>query len=732
MNEQDKLLISAYADGALSPDDAARAESLLAGDRACRAYLEDIRKISMSLSVVKDEQLSPDAEIQIIQRLHKETTYMKPNTWKTAATVCVTIVVAFLVMQNYAHRTLQGRLKDANVLFRDSIGSTLKYEPYYTNTSAASDKSSVKHAEGYVDSTVYSSGLMRDTMSRNAKSIGTDAKDAYGGVAPGVDTSVYFEAPVEGALILKSSFAGFGGENDKVSNDIGDQYSTATYANYQRGVSALDHQQYTPSYTEEYPFFNENEFLTTDQNPLSTFSTDVDTASYSNLRRYLTRNQVPPQDAVRLEEMINYFSYNYPNPKNGEPFSITTDLAVCPWAQKHLLLRIGLKGRVPDEETLPASNLVFLIDVSGSMQDGNKLPLLKEGFKMMVRQLRPEDRVSIVVYAGYAGKVLDTTSGYDKDAIINAIDNLQAGGSTAGNEGIQLAYRTARESFIRGGNNRVILATDGDFNVGLSDIGALTRMIEDKRREGVFLTILGVGNGNYKDDRLQALADKGNGNYFYLDSIREAQKVLVHELGSTLFTIAKDVKIQVEFNPSQVKAYRLLGYEKRIMAKQDFNNDAKDAGEIGAGHTVTALYELVPPGVDDVPVSVDDLKYARTRPSFGAEVLTVKLRYKEPDGNVSKLITKGVGKSWLQLEPSGDFAWSAAVAEFGMLIKASSSRARASFDHVLKAARAAKGDDRSGQRQEFIDMVETARDIVPESNGRINFKSEKREERRED
>ncbi|MEI8011789.1 MAG: von Willebrand factor type A domain-containing protein [Candidatus Omnitrophota bacterium] len=724
MNEHDKLLISAYVDGALSPEDAVRAKQLLAGNPACRAYYDDIRKLSISLSVVKDEQLSPDAEIQIIQRLHKETTYMKPKTWKTAATVCVILIITALALQTYAKRGIQGRLKqatndigdqysakpksdgrlrDRNVKRPDNTGSTLQYDAYYTNTSVLTDKSSTRRASGYVDATVYSSGLMRDT-----RVIGTDVNnDSWGGESPAV--------------------------TQKAKHEINDQYAMASAANYKGFLNKSpipDQYQYNiPSNTEEYPFFNENEFLTTDQNPLSTFSTDVDTASYSNLRRYLTQNQVPPQDAVRLEEMINYFSYNYPNPKNGEPFSITTDLAVCPWAKKHLLLRIGLKGRVPDEEKLPASNLVFLIDVSGSMQDNNKLPLLKEGFKMMVRQLRPEDRVSIVVYAGYAGKVLDTTSGYDKEAILSAIDNLQAGGSTAGNEGIQLAYRTARESFIRGGNNRVILATDGDFNVGISDIGLLTNMIEEKRQEGVFLTILGVGNGNYKDDRLQSLADKGNGNYFYLDSIREAQKVLVHELGSTLFTIAKDVKIQVEFNPSQVKAYRLLGYEKRVMAKQDFNNDAKDAGEIGAGHTVTALYELVPPGVNDVPVSVDELKYSRTQPSFGEEVLTVKLRYKEPDGNVSKLITKPVGKGWLQMEPSGDFAWAAAVAEFGMLVKDSASRSKASFDHVLKATKSAKGDDRSGQRQEFIDMVETAQNLVPENSGQINFKGGNQDER---
>jgi Ca-activated chloride channel family protein len=481
--------------------------------------------------------------------------------------------------------------------------------------------------------------------------------------------------------------------------------------------------QYAGSNTEEYAKVEENKFLTAADNPLSTFSIDVDTASYSNIRRYLTNNQLPPKDAARIEEMVNYFSYDYPQPKDGEPFSVTTNLAVCPWNKAHQLLRIGLKGKTPDASKLPPSNLVFLIDVSGSMQDANKLPLLKEGFKMMVRQLRPEDKVSIAVYAGNAGKILEPTSGADKNKILWAIDQLQAGGSTAGGEGILLAYQLAKDSFIKGGNNRVILATDGDFNVGVSNTGDLTRIIEEKRKDGIFLTILGFGEGNIKDSRLVQLADKGNGNYYYIDNSKEAKKVLVTELGSTLFTIAKDVKVQIEFNPAQVKAYRLIGYEKRMLAKEDFNNDQKDAGEIGAGHTVTALYEVVPASSTESFGNVDNLKYQeKVQPVVSNEVMTVKLRYKEPDKDVSKLITQAITKSDIKDEPTGDFAFASAVAEFGMLLRGSEFKADSSYDHVKKTAKASLGDDKFGFRAEFVTLVETAETLDNSGSGNIQFK----------
>ena len=344
--------------------------------------------------------------------------------------------------------------------------------------------------------------------------------------------------------------------------------------------------------TEQYNRIYDNEFLMAKDNPLSTFSIDVDTASYSNIRRFLNNNQLPPKDAVRIEEMINYFSYDYPQPKENEPFSVTTEVAACPWNKDHQLVLIGLQGRNVETANLPPSNLVFLLDVSGSMQDTDKLPLIKSAFRLLVDQLRPQDRVSIVVYAGSSGLVLDSTPGDQKQVILQAIDSLNAGGTTAGGEGIKLAYEIAKKNLMKDGNNRVILATDGDFNVGVSSDGDLIRMIEEKRNDGIFLTILGFGMGNYKDAKMEQLADKGNGTIAYIDNLLEAKKVFVSGLSGTLLTIAKDVKIQVEFNPTKIKAYRLIGYENRMLKKEDFNDDKKDAGEIGAGHSVTALYEI--------------------------------------------------------------------------------------------------------------------------------------------
>ncbi|MCB0076474.1 MAG: VWA domain-containing protein [Anaerolineales bacterium] len=469
-----------------------------------------------------------------------------------------------------------------------------------------------------------------------------------------------------------------------------------------------------PDYnTEEYDRIYENPFLAAQSNPLSTFSIDVDTASYSNSRRFINSSQLPPPDAVRIEEFINYFDYDYPQPDGEQPFSVNTELSVAPWNPSHYLVQIGIQGVDVATEDLPPSNLVFLLDVSGSMNDANKLPLVKQGFRLLVDQLTERDRVAIVVYAGSSGLVLPPTSGADKATIMAAIDNLDAGGSTAGGEGIQLAYDVAQESFIDGGNNRVVLATDGDFNVGPSSDGELVRLIEEKREAGVFLSILGFGTGNYKDSKMEQLADKGNGNYAYIDGIREAEKVLVSEMAGTLLTIAKDVKIQVEFNPAKVQGYRLIGFENRLLAKEDFNDDTKDAGELGAGHTVTALYELVPVGVE-MPTGVDDLIYQESNISEAAqqsnELMTVKLRYKQPDGDTSQLISQPVLEGELPLDSaSDDFRFAAAVAEFGMLLRDSEHKGTASFDHVLSMAEGAKGPDLAGYRAEFITLVQTAR-----------------------
>ena len=467
--------------------------------------------------------------------------------------------------------------------------------------------------------------------------------------------------------------------------------------------------------TEDYDRIVENRFLTATQNPLSTFSIDVDEAAYSNIRRYINNGSIPPAGAVRIEEMINYFDYTYPQPTNDEPFSVNTELSECPWNSQHRLVHIGIQGKEVPLQNLPNANIVFLIDVSGSMEEPNKLPLVKASMNLLADQLRADDKVAIVVYAGNAGLVLPATSGANKIAIKEAIDQLQAGGSTAGGEGIRLAYKVARESFIKGGNNRIILATDGDFNVGISSEDELVSLIEKERKSGIFLSVLGYGMGNYKDSQMQQLADKGNGNHSYIDNINEARKVLVSEFGSTLFTIAKDVKIQIEFNPAKVQAYRLIGYENRVLAAEDFNDDQKDAGELGSGHTVTALYEVIPTGVkSDFIAKVDDLKYQtvkNTAPvtSGGNELMTIKLRYKKPDGDVSKLIVHPVSDSHLALANTSDnFRFSAAVASFGMLLRNSEFKQNASFPQVISLAKSAKGADTNGYRQEFINLVQAA------------------------
>jgi Ca-activated chloride channel family protein len=467
---------------------------------------------------------------------------------------------------------------------------------------------------------------------------------------------------------------------------------------------------------ESYDKFIDNPFHLTAAAPLSTFSSDVDTASYANVRRFLNQNTLPPKDAVRIEEMLNYFAYqDAPPPKTGEhPFAVHVEVADCPWNARHRLARIGIAARPIDRDQRPASNLVFLVDVSGSMHEPNKLPLVQWSLQRLVEQLGENDQVSIVVYAGASGLVLPPTSCVHKAAIVSAIAELRAGGSTNGGAGIQLAYDIAAQHFIKNGTNRVILATDGDFNVGVSNQEELVRLIEAKARSGVFLSVLGYGMGNIKDSNLEKLADKGNGHYAYIDSPREAFKVLIEEMGSTLVTIAKDVKIQVEFNPARVGAFRLIGYENRIMAHQDFNDDTKDAGELGAGHHVTALYEIVSPGkVGDLP-GIDPLKYTKnesaTAPSN--ESFTVKLRYKQPDGGASRLLELGVtdqGRSFAQA--SDDLKFAAAVAGFGMLLRGSADTGSLTYPGVLAIAEATLTDDRSGYRREFVAAVRQAQEL---------------------
>ena len=472
----------------------------------------------------------------------------------------------------------------------------------------------------------------------------------------------------------------------------------------------------TENYDDEsYDNFLENPFESPKTAPLSTFSIDVDNASYTNVRRFINNGQVVPKDAVRVEEMVNFFKYKYPQPLRENPFSINTEYSDCPWNSNNKLVRIGLQGKIIETDNLPASNMVFLIDVSGSMSDINKLPLLKESLKILVKQLRNEDKISMVVYAGAAGLVLPPTSGKDKKTIIDALDKLQSGGSTAGGAGIELAYKVAQENFIKGGNKRVILATDGDFNVGSSSDTDMQTLIEEKRKSGVFLTCLGYGMGNYKDSKLETLADKGNGNYAYIDNIQEANRFLGKEFKDSMFAIAKDVKIQIEFNPKHVQAYRLIGYENRKLRDEDFTNDTIDAGELGSGHTVTALYEIIPRGVkSDLYNEPTDLKYSvMAEPSsknYSEELATIKFRYKKPDGDKSIEIGAIIANKASNLQStSEDFKFCASVAWFGLKLRDSKLVVNKSNDAILELANQGLTNDFEGYRAEFIRLIENVR-----------------------
>lgn len=509
-------------------------------------------------------------------------------------------------------------------------------------------------------------------------------------------------------------FTGYGTKKDMASKSMAMPASAGMA--YESGRSF---QRFNNNFnTEGYASVNENGFKNVMNNPLSTFSIDVDNASYTNIRRFINNGELPPADAVRVEEMINYFKYDYPEPRGEHPFSVYTEMAVCPWNRNHRLLHVGLRGKSIDKSSLPPSNLVFLIDVSGSMGDPNKLPLLKSAFGLLVNELREQDKVAIVVYAGAAGLVLESTPGNRKEKIMAAIENLESGGSTAGGAGLKLAYAEAERNYIKGGNNRIILATDGDFNVGESSNGGMERLVEEKRELGVFITVLGFGMGNVKDDKMEIIADKGNGNYSYIDNLQEARKVLVREFGGTLFTIAKDVKFQIEFNPAKVQSYRLIGYENRLLNDEDFNDDTKDAGEMGSGHNVTALYELVPADSDERIPSVDPLKYQKSTININneynssSEYLTIKLRYKKPDGKTSMLLEKPVRGYINDIEDASDnLRFAAAVSEFGMILRNSEFKASSTLEGAAKLARSAKGFDEDGYRSEMIRLIDTVKDM---------------------
>ncbi len=483
----------------------------------------------------------------------------------------------------------------------------------------------------------------------------------------------------------------------------------------QISISEADYDQLK---NEEYSQFTENKFQLAKTEPLSTFSVDVDAASYSNMRRFINRGSLPEKDAIRIEELVNYFSYNYPEPTGTDPVKISAEVGNCPWNSQNRLVKIGLKARNMAGDNLPASNFVFLIDVSGSMHGATRLDLVKSSLKLLVNNLREKDRVAIVVYAGAAGEVLPSTSGKDKQKIKEALENLSAGGSTAGGAGIQLAYKIAKKNFIKSGNNRIILCTDGDFNVGVSSNDGLQKLIEEERKSGVFLSILGYGMGNYKDNKMQTLAQAGNGNHAYIDNLQEANKVLVNEFGATMYTVAKDVKLQIEFNPSKVQAYRLVGYETRLLNKEDFNDDTKDAGEMGAGHTVTAFYEVIPVGVKSKLLgNVDPLKYQKEiktdLSSYGLhpDLLTVKLRYKQPNSDTSKKIEVPLIDSNSD-NVSDDFRFASAVAMFGQLMKDSQYKGTGSYDKAIALAQKGFGSDEQGYRREFVRLMETAKGLA--------------------
>ena len=499
--------------------------------------------------------------------------------------------------------------------------------------------------------------------------------------------------------------------SDEVSNRA---ISSKQMAVRSLGMPALIYDRYANR--EEYSHNAENRFKSPVKDPLSTFSIDVDAASYSNIRRFINQGEMPPKDAVRIEEMINYFNYNYPKPTGNDPVRITTEVGICPWNKTHRLVQIGLKAREIENQNLPASNFVFLIDVSGSMFGPTRLELVKSSLRLLVNNLREKDRVAIVTYCGDARVALPSTPGNEKQKIKDALETLTAGGSTAGGAGIKEAYRIAQKNFIAQGNNRIILCTDGDFNVGASSETELENLIESKRKSGIFLTVLGYGMGNYKDNKMQILAQKGNGNHAYIDNIQEANKVLVNEFGSTMYAVAKDVKLQVEFNPAKVQSYRLVGYETRILNDEDFNDDTKDAGEMGAGHTVTALYEIIPTGISgNIPGSIDPLKYQtetniNTQTSNSSELLTVKLRYKTPEEEKSKKIEKSVtdmGKD----NVSPDFRFASAGAMFAQLLKDSDFKGEATYDKVIETANKGLSFDPEGYRAEFVRLVQSAKGL---------------------
>jgi len=689
-------VLTAYALGELEGDERKEVERHLAQHAEARTHVEEIREtaglITKELSREPANGLTGEqrAKIATISRSRPSRFLRRLTVFAAAAVVlivvtCVAIVVASNLIPYGSKRPASEDLAKAPAENASQWRSEIKVMPAQTPEGAAGRPSRLPA------STTIAAGNYDKSLVENSRSSGTILV---------FDTS---GNPVEAELIEELVEC-----EEEEALDIDDGFI--------HGVQDVP----TEFHTEQYENIVENDFLAAALNRLSTFSIDVDTASYSNVRRFLNQGRLPPPNAVRIEELVNYFDYDYVQPEGDRPFSVHVEIATCPWNLEHRLAKIGLKGKEIQTETRPPANIVFLLDVSGSMESANKLPLVKQAMRMLIKELADKDTISIAVYAGASGLVLPATSCERKNRILAALDRLSAGGSTNGGAGIELAYQTATGNFIEGGINRVILCTDGDFNVGVTDDGSLVDLIAKKAKSGVFLSVLGFGMGNYKDSRMEKLADKGNGNYAYIDTELEAQKVLCDQLSGTLVTIAKDVKIQIELNPDKVCAYRLIGYENRLLKKEDFNDDTKDAGEIGAGHTVTALYELVPCGVAiDIP-GVDPLRYqkvaqpAETRDggSVRDEFFFLKLRYKEPDGEKSKLIETAVADGGAQYsDASPDFKFAAAVAAFGMILRDSKYKGTTSLDAVLELAGEGVGADEAGYRKAFVELAKKARRI---------------------
>lgn len=707
--------LTAYALGELEGVEATEFEARVAGDEEAQALIAELRSFGLTLEESFSSEAAPelhDEQRRAIEEQLEEQVVLTPSvanhrSWQKPFAIAATVIIAGLGTAMIVSQNFRGEVSTMGIDFtQESSGSSAPMNEAVASSKSYGEAESKAPSESYSE-TLNSIGYIGPSAGIKAK--GSNARGLSQERLRALKDLGYMGADEDLETLGYS-----GGVEDRRGRP--ERMLRSTREVVEEEPLLRDQELPREASREAYDRIYENSFLFAKQMPLSTFSVDVDTASYANVRRFLNDGQLPPPDAVRLEELVNYFSYDYATPTGEHPFSVNLEVGSAPWKPQHRLVRIGLQGRATLAEERASSNLVFLLDVSGSMNNPDKLPLLKKALQMLVQELDERDTISIVVYAGSSGVVLPATNCSQSVNTHMALERLEAGGSTNGGAGIELAYKMAAQNFIKGGINRVILATDGDFNVGVSDDGSLVRLIEEKAKTGVFLSVLGFGSGNLQDSKMEKLADKGNGNYAYIDSVFEARKVLVEQMGATLETIAKDVKIQVDFNPSEVQAYRLIGYENRIMAAQDFRDDTKDAGEIGAGHTVTALYEVVPVGVPFEAPEVEASKYQNpgnaSSEAFSGELLDVRVAYKQPDGDTSTYLTVPLTDTGLHFEElSPDTRFAAAVAGFGMILRGSQHAGSAKLANVSNWAMASAGDDPGGYRAQFIGLVSKAREL---------------------